>query len=64
MGNPIYSTIAEKLGVPGSRRFISILDATFTPEEGEITFQLQGNPMIMKQLAINLTIEEKSLLLR
>ena len=38
--NNIYSTIAERLGVPGSKRFIKILEYYFTPEEGQIILQL------------------------
>ena len=59
--NEIYSTIAARLGVPGSKRFIKILEYYFTPEEGKIILQLQGNPMTLKQLASTLKLDEKSL---
>jgi Na+-translocating ferredoxin:NAD+ oxidoreductase subunit B len=59
--NDIYNTIAERLGAPGSNRFIRILAAYFTPEEGKIILQLQGNPMTLKQLASSLKVDEESL---
>ena len=59
--NDIYNTIAERLGAPGSKRFIRILEAYFTPEEGKIILQLQGNPMTLRQLASSLKVDENSL---
>jgi Pyruvate/2-oxoacid:ferredoxin oxidoreductase delta subunit len=57
----IYATIAERLGAPGSKRFMKLLEYYFTPDEGKIILHLQGNPMTLKQLAINLKVDEKSL---
>lgn len=59
--NEVYNTIAERLGVPGSKRFIKILEYYFTPEEGKIILPLQGNPMTLPQLASTLKLDEKSL---
>jgi Na+-translocating ferredoxin:NAD+ oxidoreductase subunit B len=61
MENNVYNTIAERLGAPGSSRFIKILEAYFTPEEGKIILELQGNPMTLTQLANRLKVDEKSL---
>jgi len=58
--NDIYNVMADRLGAPGSKRFTNILKATFTPEEGEIILQLQGNPMTLKQLASVLNVDEES----
>jgi len=56
----IYSELAEKLGAPVSRRFLSILEEMFTPEEAKICLELVI-PGTCQELAGVLNIDEKSL---
>ena len=53
--NTIYAELAAKLGVPGSGRFIRILEASFTPEEAGICREL-FNPVTCPELAARLGI--------
>jgi len=52
--------LAEKLGAPVSRRFISILEAMFTPEESQLLLELFA-PATCPELASRLKVDEKSL---
>jgi NAD-dependent dihydropyrimidine dehydrogenase PreA subunit len=56
----VYAELAAALGVPGSERFIKILDATFTPDEARICHQLI-TPMSCPELAAKLDMGEKDL---
>jgi NAD-dependent dihydropyrimidine dehydrogenase PreA subunit len=56
----IYASLAKKLGAPVSRRFLTILDTMFTPEEAEICLELV-DPATCRELAGKLGTDEKSL---
>jgi len=58
--NNDYIKLAEKLGAPVSRRFISILEEMFTPEEAKICLELYV-PATCQELAGRLNIGEKDL---
>jgi NAD-dependent dihydropyrimidine dehydrogenase PreA subunit len=58
--NDIYAELAAKLGVPGSDRFVRILEATFTPEEAGICRELFA-PATCPELSARLGIGEKKL---
>ncbi len=58
--NDIYNDLAKKLGAPVSRRFLSILDTMFTPEEARICLELYF-PATCPELAARLGVDEKSL---
>jgi NAD-dependent dihydropyrimidine dehydrogenase PreA subunit len=58
--NSIYGDLAYKLGVPGSERFVKILEATFTPEEAVICREL-FTPATCLELSARLGIGEKKL---
>ncbi|OGO21503.1 MAG: hypothetical protein A2144_04985 [Chloroflexi bacterium RBG_16_50_9] len=60
MESRVYTEIAEKLGVPGSERFLTILDTMFTPEEAGICRELFA-PATCQELAGRLDIDEKDL---
>jgi Pyruvate/2-oxoacid:ferredoxin oxidoreductase delta subunit len=53
----VFNQLAEKYGVPGSERFIKVLDAMITPEEGEILLAL-WTPVTFQELAGKLNMEE------
>lgn len=55
--NSSYVILAEKLGVPGSERFLKILDAMFTPVEADICRELFV-PSTCSELSGRLGIEE------
>jgi ferredoxin len=54
----IYTDLAAKLGVPDSKRFISILEASFTPDEARICREL-FTPATAQELAVRLNTSEK-----
>ena len=58
--NDVYSELARKLGAPVSRRFLTILDTMFTPEEAKICLELFA-PATCQELASRLKADEKSL---
>jgi len=58
--NEEYIKLAEKLGAPTSTRFLSILEAMFTPEEAKICLELYV-PATCQELARELGDDEKSL---
>ena len=58
--NDIYVELADKLGVPNSERFLSILDAMFTTEEARVCREL-FNPATSQELAGRLNISEKEI---
>ena len=59
-GNDAYAELAEKLGAPVSRRFLSILEEMLTPEEASICLELVV-PATCQELAGVLGDDEKSL---
>jgi NAD-dependent dihydropyrimidine dehydrogenase PreA subunit len=58
--NDVYSELAKKLGAPVSKRFLTILDTMFTPEEAKICLELFA-PATCQELASRLNVDEKSL---
>lgn len=54
----VFNTLAEKWGVPGSKRFVKVLKAMVTPEEGKYIFEL-WNPMTSEELAKKLNIADE-----
>jgi Pyruvate/2-oxoacid:ferredoxin oxidoreductase delta subunit len=58
--NDVYSELARKLGAPVSRRFLTILDTMFSPEEAKICLEL-FMPATCRELAGRLDIDEKDL---
>ena len=58
--NKDYINLAEKLGAPVSERFISILEAMFTPEEARICLELFV-PSTCQELAGILNLDEQNL---
>jgi len=58
--NDVYSKLAEKLGAPVSKRFLTILDTMFTPEEAKICLELFA-PDTCKEVATRLNVDEKYL---
>ena len=59
-GNDEYTRLAEKLGAPKSRRFLSVLEAMLTPKEADICYALYY-PGTCQELAEELNINEKEL---
>jgi ferredoxin len=58
--NNIYTELAAKLGVPDSKRFLNILEASFTADEAKICREL-FEPATRKELAARLKMDEKVL---
>jgi Pyruvate/2-oxoacid:ferredoxin oxidoreductase delta subunit len=58
--NDIYHQLAKKLGAPESKRFLTILDTMFTPEEARICLELY-TPATIPELAGRTGMDEKSL---
>jgi hypothetical protein len=56
----VYNRLAERLGAPGSRRFVKVLEAMVTPDEGKLLLELQ-KPTTCGELAKRLKTDEKSL---
>lgn len=56
----VHATLAEKLGMPGSQRFLKILEAMFTPEEARICLEL-FEPATCNELAARLDIDASDL---
>jgi NAD-dependent dihydropyrimidine dehydrogenase PreA subunit len=59
--NDVYTELAAKLGVPGSGRFVKVLEAMFTPDEAVICHALTSAPATCKELSARLNIGEKEL---
>lgn len=57
-GNEIYTDMAKKLGVPASKRVITILEAYFSPEEGEVVREL-FEPTTCQEVAGRMGVDEK-----
>jgi Pyruvate/2-oxoacid:ferredoxin oxidoreductase delta subunit len=57
--NNVYHDIAKKLGGPTSRRFISLLEANFSPEEGKVLLELFA-PATCREVAARLNADEES----
>jgi Pyruvate/2-oxoacid:ferredoxin oxidoreductase delta subunit len=55
-----HSELADKMGAPGSRRFIAILEECFTAEEARILLELFA-PATCQEVASRLNSDEKSL---
>jgi Pyruvate/2-oxoacid:ferredoxin oxidoreductase delta subunit/DNA-binding Lrp family transcriptional regulator len=58
--NDTYTDLARKLGAPVSRRFLTILDTMFTPDEAKMCLELYF-PATCAELANSLGVDEKSL---
>jgi hypothetical protein len=56
--NEVYNDIAKKLGVPASKRVTNILEAYFSPEEGEAVLQL-FDPSTCQEVASRMGVDEK-----
>jgi hypothetical protein len=56
----VYMNLSERLGAPGSKRFVKVLEAMVTPEEGELLLELP-KPATCEELAGRLKTDEKSL---
>jgi Pyruvate/2-oxoacid:ferredoxin oxidoreductase delta subunit len=60
-GNGVYLEIAKKLQAPTVDRFINILEADFSPDEGEVILELFV-PSTCREVAIRMNIDEKKVL--
>ncbi len=58
--NDVYTVMAEKLGAPVSKRFLTLLEAIFTPEEAKICLGL-FYPTSCEELAGKLKMDENKL---
>ena len=58
IGNEVYTEIAEKLGVPATQRVINILEAYFSPEEGEVILEL-FDPITCQEVASRMGVDEE-----
>jgi NAD-dependent dihydropyrimidine dehydrogenase PreA subunit len=58
VGNEVYNDIAQKLGVPPSKRVTTILEAYFSPQEGEVVLQL-FEPTTCQEVASRMGVDEK-----
>jgi Na+-translocating ferredoxin:NAD+ oxidoreductase subunit B len=56
--NKTYSDLAAKLGVPGSERFLRILEASFTQDEARLCREL-FTPATCQELSARLNLPEK-----
>jgi DNA-binding transcriptional ArsR family regulator len=56
----VYEKLTDRLGAPGSQRFIKVLKAMVTPEEARILLELP-KPMTCADLAKKLNVDEKTL---
>jgi hypothetical protein len=54
--NEVYSDLAKKLGAPLTKRFLTILDTMFTPEEARICLELY-TPATCPELASRLGVD-------
>jgi ferredoxin len=59
-GNNVYARLSERLGAPGSGRFVKVLEAMVTPEEAGLLLELQ-KPASCKELASRLNTDESIL---
>ena len=55
--NEVYVDIAQKLGVPPSKRVITILESYFSPEEGEVIKEL-FDPITCEEVASRMGIDK------
>jgi hypothetical protein len=58
--NDVYETLTARLGAPGSKRFIKVLQAMVTPDEAVLLVELP-KPTTAKELAARLKTDEKKL---
>jgi predicted DNA-binding transcriptional regulator len=56
----VYDKLSERLGAPGSKRFVKVLEAMVTPEEAGVILELQ-KPATVQELAVRLKVDEKTL---
>src|SRR5665648_747353 len=56
----VYTDLAKKIGAPVSRRFLTILDHMFTPQEAKILLELYI-PATQREVAESMGVEEQSL---
>lgn len=57
--NDVYNDITKKLGAPTSIRFLNLLEAMFSPEEGRVLLELFA-PATCQEVASRLNADEKS----
>ena len=58
-GNDVYNDIAIKLGAPTSKRFLNLLEATFSPDEGKLLLEL-FTPATSQEVTNRLKADENS----
>jgi len=58
--NSTYELISEKMGAPGSQRFVKVLKSMLTPEEAKLILELQ-QPVTARELAARLKTDEADL---
>jgi hypothetical protein len=58
--NNVYLNLSERLGAPGSQRFVKVLEAMVTPEEAGLLLELP-KPATCEELAGKLKTDVKSL---
>ncbi len=58
--NEVYSKLSERLGAPGSQRFVKILKAMVTQEEAQLMLELQ-KPASVEELAGRLKTDPKEI---
>jgi hypothetical protein len=56
----VYPKLSERLGAPGSQRFVKVLEAMVTPDEAELLLELQ-KPTSCADLAASLKTDQKTL---
>ncbi len=56
----IYSKLSERLGAPGSQRFVKVLKSMVTPEEAQLLLELQ-KPTTLEELAGKLKTDPQAL---
>jgi Pyruvate/2-oxoacid:ferredoxin oxidoreductase delta subunit len=61
VGNEVYTEIANKLGVPASKRVINVIEAYFSPEEGEVVLEL-FDPSTCQEVASRMGVDEQKVL--
>lgn len=55
-----YEKLSERLGAPGSKRFVKVLEAMVTPEEAALLLEME-KPVKSAELAARLKTDEKAL---
>lgn len=60
-GSEVYTRIAEKLGVPPTQRVTAILEAYFSPPEGEVVLEL-FDPSTCQEVANRMGVDQAAVL--